>query len=519
MSETHFPRRTFAIISHPDAGKTTLTEKLLWFGGAIQVAGEVRARKARRFATSDWMAMEKERGISVTSSVMQFSYREHRVNLLDTPGHEDFSEDTYRTLTAVDSAVMVIDSVNGVEAQTIKLLNVCRLRATPILTFINKLDREGKPPVELLDEIESILKMACAPITWPLGMGKNFKGVYDLQNDCAHLFSKNEQIEKTIQGIQSAEFRNLMGQDYDNFVLEIELLKGAGEPFDLNRYLKGEQTPVFFGSAVNNFGVQDLLNALIDYAPSPLPRLAKTREVLPNEAEFSGFVFKIQANMDPKHRDRMAFLRVCSGHFQRGMKIKQVKTGKFLNINNAITFMAEDRKTTDEAFPGDILGIPNHGNISLGETFTQNENLEFVGIPRFAPEIFKRAQIKNPLKIKQLQKGLQQLAEEGAAQLFRPLSSNDYIIGALGQLQFDVVAHRLKYEYGVDLIFEPYAAKMARWIKGNANDIAQIKNRHIAHLAQDSADCLVYLAPNNAYLLMMMEKFPQLQFLETQEMI
>lgn len=519
MSETHFPRRTFAIISHPDAGKTTLTEKLLWFGGAIQVAGEVRARKARRFATSDWMAMEKERGISVTSSVMQFPYRQHIVNLLDTPGHEDFSEDTYRTLTAVDSAVMVIDSVNGVEAQTIKLLNVCRLRATPILTFINKLDREGKPPVELLDEIESILKMACAPITWPLGMGKNFKGVYDIQNDCAHLFLKNEQIEKTIQGIQSAEFRNLMGQDYDNFVLEIELLKGAGEPFDLNRYLKGEQTPVFFGSAVNNFGVQDLLNALIDYAPSPLPRLAKTREVLPNEAEFSGFVFKIQANMDPKHRDRMAFLRVCSGHFQRGMKLKQVASGKILAVNNALTFMAQDRKTTDEAFPGDILGIPNHGSIRLGETFTESENLEFIGIPYFAPEIFKRAQIKNPLKIKQLQKGLQQLSDEGAAQLFRPLVSNDYVIGALGQLQFDVVAHRLKYEYGVDLVFENYAAQLARWVMGDATELDALQNRYSAQLAKDNADFLVYLAPNKVYLNMVIEKFPKLQFLETREML
>lgn len=513
------PRRTFAIISHPDAGKTTLTEKLLWFGGAIQIAGEVRARKAKRFATSDWMAMEKERGISVTSSVMQFPYRAHIVNLLDTPGHEDFSEDTYRTLTAVDSAVMVIDSVNGVEAQTIKLLNVCRLRNTPILTFINKLDREGKSPVALMDEIESVLKIACAPMTWPLGMGKNFKGVYDIKNDCAKLFIKENEEEKIIKGINSAEFKTLLGGDYENFVAEIELLKGAGEPFNLENYLKGAQTPVFFGSAVNNFGVKDLLDALIDYAPAPQKRATKTRAVSPEESEFSGFVFKIQANMDPKHRDRMAFLRVCSGHYQRGMKLKQVASGKVLAVNNALTFMAQDRKTTDEAFPGDILGIPNHGSIRLGETFTENENLEFVGIPYFAPEIFKRAQIKNPLKIKQLQKGLQQLSDEGAAQLFRPLVTNDYVIGALGQLQFDVVAHRLKHEYGVDLVFENYVAQLARWVVGDAAELEALQNRYSAQLAHDNADFLVYLAPNKVYLNMVTEKFPKLQFLETREML
>ncbi len=515
---SYFPRRTFAIISHPDAGKTTLTEKLLWFGGAIQIAGEVRARKAKRFATSDWMAMEKERGISVTSSVMQFPYQNHMVNLLDTPGHEDFSEDTYRTLTAVDSAVMVIDSVNGVEEQTIKLLNVCRLRNTPILTFINKLDREGKTPMELMDEIESILKMACAPVTWPMGVGKNFKGVYDLKNDCAKLFSKEEEKEKIIHNLHSAEFKTLLGADYDSFLAEIELLKGAGESFHLEDYLNGKQTPIFFGSAVNNFGVKDLLNALIQFSPAPLPRKTKTREVLPAEEKFSGFVFKIQANMDPKHRDRMAFLRVCSGKFTRGMRLKQVSQDKFLNINNAITFMAQDRTTTDEAFPGDILGIPNHGSIHLGETFTEGEDLQFIGIPGFAPEIFKRAQIQNPLKIKQLQKGLQQLAQEGAAQLFRPLNANDLILGALGQLQFDVVTHRLKHEYGVDLIFEPYACKTARWVQGEKSEVDALCARYGANLALDATESLVYLAPNHVYLNMVTEKFPKLSFSPTREM-
>ncbi|MCE1239663.1 MAG: peptide chain release factor 3 [Azonexaceae bacterium] len=512
-------RRTFAIISHPDAGKTTLTEKLLWFGGAIQVAGEVRARKASRHATSDWMELEKQRGISVTSSVMQFPYRECMINLLDTPGHEDFSEDTYRTLTAVDSATMVIDSVNGVEAQTIKLLNVCRMRDTPILTFINKLDREGKEPIDLLDEIESVLGIQCAPMTWPIGMGKRFRGVYHLYDDTVAFF--DPQAEKgtaeMIQGLDNPRLDELIGAQADELRSDIELVRGASHAFDADAYLSGKQCPVFFGSAVNNFGVQSLLDAVVDLSPAPKARPAVSRTVDAFEAKFSGFVFKIQANMDPKHRDRIAFLRVCSGRFDRGMKVRQVATGKTLSINNAITFMARDRSTADEAWSGDIIGIPNHGTIRLGETFTEGEDLRFTGIPSFAPEIFKLARIANPLKIKQLQKGLQQLAEEGATQLFRPVSGSDMILGAVGSLQFDVVAHRLEHEYGVQVIFEHYNCATARWITGDAGELRQLSDRYSANVALDGADDPVYLAPNNVYLNMVQEKYPNLRFLEARE--
>ena len=512
-------RRTFAIISHPDAGKTTLTEKLLWFGGAIQVAGEVRARKASRHATSDWMELEKQRGISVTSSVMQFPYRECMINLLDTPGHEDFSEDTYRTLTAVDSATMVIDSVNGVEAQTIKLLNVCRMRDTPILTFINKLDREGKEPIDLLDEIESVLGIQCAPMTWPIGMGKRFRGVYHLYDDAIAFFDPKAEkgTAEIIQGLNNPRLDELIGSQADELRMDIELVRGASHAFDAAAYLSGKQTPVFFGSAVNNFGVQSLLDAVVDLSPAPIARPAVTRKVEANETKFSGFVFKIQANMDPKHRDRIAFLRVCSGRFDRGMKVKQVASGKTLSINNAITFMARDRSTADEAWSGDIIGIPNHGTIRLGETFTEGEELRFTGIPSFAPEIFRLARIANPLKIKQLHKGLQQLAEEGATQLFRPLSGTDMILGAVGSLQFDVVAHRLEHEYGVQVIFEHYNCSTARWIVGDAGELRQLSDRYSANVALDGADDPVYLAPNNVYLNMVKEKYPNLRFLEARE--
>jgi peptide chain release factor 3 len=524
-------RRTFAIISHPDAGKTTLTEKLLWFGGAIQVAGEVRARKAARHATSDWMELEKQRGISVTSSVMQFPYRECMVNLLDTPGHEDFSEDTYRTLTAVDSAVMVIDSVNGVEAQTIKLLGVCRLRDTPILTFINKLDREGRPPIELLDEIEDVLKIQCAPMTWPISMGKRFRGVYHLYNDTIAFFDPQAEkgTSEIIQGIHNPRLDELIPDQVAEMRSEVELVRGASHTFDRAAYLAGKQTPVFFGSAVNNFGVQSLLDAVVDLSPPPQPRAAIVggaatpaadkveRLVQPDEEKFSGFVFKIQANMDPKHRDRIAFLRVCSGKFERGIKLKQRATGKTLAINNAITFMAQDRNTTDEAWPGDILGIPNHGTVVLGDAFSEGEDLQFTGIPCFAPEHFRRAQIRNPMKMKQLQKGLQQLAEEGATQLFRPLHSNDLILGAVGTLQFDVVAHRLEFEYGVDCFFEPYNVSTARWLRGDTAMIQQLAEKSGVNVALDGAGDYVYLAPNRVNLNMTKEKYPDIVFLETRE--
>ena len=524
-------RRTFAIISHPDAGKTTLTEKLLWFGGAIQVAGEVRARKAARHATSDWMELEKQRGISVTSSVMQFPYRECMINLLDTPGHEDFSEDTYRTLTAVDSAVMVVDSVNGVEAQTIKLLGVCRLRDTPILTFINKLDREGRPPIELLDEIEDVLKIQCAPMTWPISMGKRFRGVYHLYNDTIAFFDPQAEkgTSEIIQGIDNPRLDELIPDQVAEMRSEVELVRGASHTFDRAAYLAGKQTPVFFGSAVNNFGVQSLLDAVVELSPPPQPRAAIVggaatpvadkvqRLVQPDEEKFSGFVFKIQANMDPKHRDRIAFLRVCSGKFERGIKLKQRATGKTLAINNAITFMAQDRNTTDEAWPGDILGIPNHGTVVLGDAFSEGEDLQFTGIPCFAPEHFRRAQIRNPMKMKQLQKGLQQLAEEGATQLFRPIHSNDLILGAVGTLQFDVVAHRLEFEYGVDCFFEPYNVSTARWLRGDAAMIQQLAEKSGINVALDGAGDYVYLAPNRVNLNMTMEKYPDIIFLETRE--
>lgn len=516
-------RRTFAIISHPDAGKTTLTEKLLWFGGAIQVAGEVRARKAARHATSDWMELEKQRGISVTSSVMQFPYRECMINLLDTPGHEDFSEDTYRTLTAVDSAVMVIDSVNGVEAQTIKLLNVCRLRATPILTFINKLDREGRAPIDLIDEIEDVLKIQCAPMTWPIGMGKSFRGVYDLYDDCVYFFDPQAEkgTARIIERLDNPELDELLGFQAEELRSEVELVKGASHPFDKEAYLAGRQTPVFFGSAINNFGVQALLDALVDLSPPPKPRAAishgNERMVEPLEPKFTGFVFKIQANMDPKHRDRIAFVRVCSGHYTRGIKLKQLSTGKTLAVNNAITFMAQDRSTTDEAWPGDIIGIPNHGTVVLGDTFSEGEDLKFTGIPCFAPEHFRRAQIRNPMKIKQLQKGLQQLAEEGATQLFKPLHGNDLILGAVGLLQFDVVAHRLEHEYGVDCVFEPVNVATARWLRGSEAALKALIDKAPANIAIDGAGDYVYLAPNRVNLQMTQERHPDIVFLETRE--
>ncbi len=512
-------RRTFAIISHPDAGKTTLTEKMLWFGGAIQMAGAVRARKSDRHAVSDWMELEKQRGISVTSSVMQFPYRECIVNLLDTPGHEDFSEDTYRTLTAVDSAVMVIDSVNGVEAQTIKLLNVCRLRDTPILTFINKLDREGKEPIDLLDEIESVLQIQCAPMTWPIGMGKRFRGTYHLYNDVVSVFDPNAEkgTSEIIQGIDNPRLDELIGDQADELRIDIELVRGASHTFDREAYLAGKQTPVFFGSAMNNFGVQSLLDAIVELSPAPLARPAQSRAVEPDEAKFSGFVFKIQANMDPKHRDRIAFIRICSGRFDRGMKLKQVSIGKQVTVGNAITFMAQDRTTTDEAYAGDIIGIPNHGTIKLGDTFSEGEDLKFTGIPSFAPEIFRRARIRNPLKMKQLQKGLHQLAEEGATQLFRPIASNDLILGAVGMLQFDVVAHRLQFEYGVDVLFEPYDVATARWLRGPEADLKKLADKHGFNVALDGADDYVYLAPNRVNLNLTQERFPEIKFLETRE--
>ena len=447
-------RRTFGIISHPDAGKTTLTEKLLLFSGAIQLAGTVKARKSGRHATSDWMEIEKQRGISVASSVMQFEYRDHVVNLLDTPGHQDFSEDTYRVLTAVDSALMVIDAAKGVEEQTIKLLNVCRMRATPIVTFMNKMDRETRDPLELLDEVESVLKIECAPVTWPVGMGKTFRGVYHLLRDEIMLFSagseKADQEFEIIKGIDHPRLAEMFPLEIEQLKMEVELVHGASHPFDLEAFLAGTQTPVFFGSAINNFGVREILDALLDWAPPPRPRDATVRSVEPAEPKFTGFVFKIQANMDPAHRDRIAFLRVCSGHFERGMKVKHLRLGREIKVSNVVTFMASAREQVEEAYAGDIIGLPNHGNMQIGDSFSEGEPLQFTGIPYFAPDFFRVVRIRNPLKIKQLYKGLQQLGEEGAVQVFKPITGGDLILGAVGVLQFEVVASRLLNEYGVD---------------------------------------------------------------------
>jgi peptide chain release factor 3 len=516
-------RRTFAIISHPDAGKTTLTEKLLLFGGAIQMAGSVKSRKAARHATSDWMALEKERGISVTSSVMQFPYEGRIVNLLDTPGHADFSEDTYRVLTAVDSALMVIDCAKGVEERTIKLMEVCRLRDTPIMAFINKLDREGRSPIELLDEIESVLQIQCAPITWPIGMGSRLKGVYHLLDDEVHLFEPGRNFtrqDSTIfAGLDDPTLAERIGADVlAELREELELVKGASHPFDLGAYLAGRQSPLFFGSAVNNFGVQLLLDFFVEHAPSPRPRQTATREVGPHETALAGFVFKIQANMDPQHRDRVAFMRVCSGTFESGMKAFHVRLGKEQKIANALTFMASDREIVERAFPGDVIGIHNHGTISIGDTFTQGEPLAFTGIPNFAPELFRRARLRDPLKMKQLSKGLAQLSEEGATQFFRPLMSNDLILGAVGMLQFDVVAYRLEDEYGVDCAFENVEVHTARWVHSNdAKRFAEFRDKAAQNLALDAAGQLVYLAPTRVNLQLTQERWPEVRFAATRE--
>jgi peptide chain release factor 3 len=516
-------RRTFAIISHPDAGKTTLTEKLLLFGGAIQMAGSVKGRKAARHATSDWMALEKERGISVTSSVMQFPYGGRIVNLLDTPGHADFGEDTYRVLTAVDSALMVIDVAKGVEERTIKLMEVCRMRDTPIMTFINKLDREGKDPVALLDEVETVLGIRCAPVTWPIGMGKRLKGVVHLLTGEVHLYEQGRNFtrqDSTIfPSLDAPGLAERVGADMLAQVREeLELVQGAGEPFDAAAYLAGRQTPVFFGSGVNNFGVQPLLDFFVEHAPAPRTRQTTTRDVAPDEPKLSGFVFKIQANMDPMHRDRVAFMRVCSGRFEAGMKAFHARTGKELKLANALTFMASDREIAAEAYPGDVIGIHNHGTISIGDTFTEGEVLAFTGIPNFAPELFRRVRLRDPLKLKQLQKGLAQLSEEGATQFFKPLMSNDLVLGAVGVLQFDVVAYRLKDEYGVDAIFEPVQVATARWIRcADAKKLEDFREKQAVNLAIDGAGELVYLAPTRVNLQLAQERSPGVEFLATRE--
>ena len=515
-------RRTFAIISHPDAGKTTLTEKLLLFGGAVRLAGTVKGRKAARHATSDWMELEKQRGISVTSSVMQFPYAGRIVNLLDTPGHEDFSEDTYRTLTAVDSALMVIDGARGIEARTVRLMEVCRLRATPIVTFVNKMDRESREPIELLDEIERVLGLRCAPVTWPIGSGRRFKGVYHLLDDRIHFFSARHDgriVEgEVVEGLDNPAIDERLGSQAQELRDEVELVRGASHELEVDAYLAATMTPVFFGSALNNFGVRELLETFVELAPKPGARAAEQRMVAPEEDRFSGFVFKIQANMDPQHRDRIAFMRVTSGCYRRGMRIRHVRTGKDMQVANAITFLARDRDRVDHAYAGDIIGLPNHGTIRIGDTFSQGEELKFTGIPSFAPELFRRVMLRDPLRLKALQKGLDQLSEEGATQVFRPLATNDLILGAVGVLQFDVVAWRLRNEYGVESRYEPVDVTTARWVaSGDPGRLEAFRLRNDSRLALDSAGNLAYLAPTMVNLNLAAERWPDVEFRATRE--
>ncbi len=515
-------RRTFAIISHPDAGKTTLTERLLLSGGAIQLAGNVKARKSGRHATSDWMELEKQRGISVTSSVMQFVYDEKVINLLDTPGHADFSEDTYRTLTAVDSALMVIDIAKGVEERTIKLMEVCRLRTTPIMTFVNKMDREGRDPIEVMDEVEDVLDILCAPMTWPIGSGKQFRGVYRLYDDTVHLFAGRpgnpDDEDLFIQGLDNPELEALLGDSAAELREELELVRGASNEFDLELYLSGDLTPVFFGSAIANLGVDELMANFANHAPPPQGREAESRTVSSGEQAFTGFVFKIQANMDPSHHDRIAFLRITSGQFSKGQKLRHVRLKRDMAINNASSFMASKRDATEEAYAGDILGIHNHGTIQIGDTFTEGEELKFTGIPNFAPELFRRVRLQDPLRAKALQKGLIQLSEEGATQVFRPLINNDLILGAVGILQFDVVAHRLKAEYKVDCGFEAVQVATARWLEfPDAKTEQEFRRKNEANLALDGTGALTYVAPNMVNLQLTVERWPDVVFRETRE--
>jgi peptide chain release factor 3 len=514
-------RRTFAIISHPDAGKTTLTEKLLLFSGAIQIAGSVKARKASRHATSDWMEIEKQRGISVASSVMQMEYRDCTINLLDTPGHQDFSEDTYRVLTAVDAALMVIDAANGVEPQTRRLLQVCRARNTPILTFVNKMDREVQDPLALMDEIERELGMTVVPFTWPVGMGKFFHGVMDLRKQQMRVFSPGEDraagTEEVLEGLDNPAYAERFGMQYEQAEGEIQLVREAAPEFDLEEFLAGRQTPMFFGSAVNNFGVQEVLDALVNLAPAPAARPAIQRLVQPEEPKFTGVVFKIQANMDPSHRDRIAFVRMASGHFERGMRLKVVRSGKELRPNTVVSFLSQKRELLDEAFAGDIIGIPNHGVLQLGDTLTEGESLQFTGLPFFAPELFRSVEVADPLRTKQLRAGLTQLGEEGAIQVFRPMVGSVLLLGAVGQLQFEVVAHRLEHEYGVKARIMPARFNVARWVTcdaadGGDGDLKRFIDNNSHRMALDAVDAPTLLLEYAGELRAIEANWPKIKF-------
>ena len=520
-------RKTFAIISHPDAGKTTLTEKLLLFGGAIQQAGAVKARGENRRAHSDWMKVEQERGISVASSVMSFEYKDISFNLLDTPGHEDFSEDTYRVLTAVDSAVMVLDSAKGIETQTKKLFEVCRLRDVPILTFINKLDREGQDPFCLLDDIEKTLALDVTPASWPIGMGKEFMGCYDLINDQLILMNKSGnkgQINSTIEtckGLDDEKLDQLLPAHLVAKLREdVMMVKELCPAFDLEAYLAGTMTPIFFGSAINNFGVREILEGLHKIAPCPRPQPALERTVEPTENKVSGFIFKIQANMDPKHRDRIAFMRICSGHFKRGMTLTQIRTNKGIKIPTPVMFLAQERELAEDAFPGDIIGIPNHGQLRIGDTLTEGEKLHFTGIPSFAPELLKSARALDPLKSKHLGNALQQIAEEGGASVFKPIIGAEWIVGVVGTLQFEVIADRIRSEFNIPVTFEPTQYYTARWIGSeNKDEFKKFMDSNQMNIAEDHDGEIVFLARNAWHLNKIKEDFPKLQLNKTRETV
>ena len=521
LQKTIEKRRTFAIIAHPDAGKTTLTEKLLLFGGAIEMAGAVKAKGDRRRARSDWMKVEQERGISVASSVMTFEKDAITYNLLDTPGHEDFSEDTYRTLTAVDSAVMVLDAAKGIEAQTYKLFEVCRLRDIPIITFINKMDREALDPFELMDEIEKKLALDVTPASWPIGMGRDFKGCYDLINDQLVLFdrSKGDKLQASINctGLDDAKIDELLSPEQASKLREdVEMVRELCPPFDREAYLQGTMTPVFFGSAVNNFGVRELLGGIGNYAPSPRPQKTESRMIEPTEGKVSAFVLKIQANMDPKHRDRIAFARICSGKFKKGMKLKHVRSGKTQIIHSPLLFMAQDRAMAEEAYAGDIIGIPNYGGMRIGDAFTEGEELVFTDIPNFAPELMQKARPLDPLKAKHLGKALEQLAEEGAARVFKPVMGSDWIVGVVGSLQFDVLADRIRTEYEIPVKFEASSLYTARWLEcDNTQTLKKFTDANISSIAYDHDEDPVFLARNAWHLDDAVDKNKDIRFKAT----
>ncbi len=516
-------RRTFAIIAHPDAGKTTLTEKLLLFGGAIQLAGAVKARGEQRRARSDWMKVERERGISVTASVMSFDYAGKSFNLVDTPGHEDFSEDTYRTLTAVDSAVMVIDGAKGIESQTRKLFEVCRLRDVPIVTFVNKMDRESRDPFDLISEIEETLALDVAPLNWPIGQGSDFRGCYDLLRDRLVLLDKADRHRAVegiaCEGLDDPKIDVLLGAALASKLREeVEMARALCKPFNLDSYREGHLTPLFFGSAFYNFGVQELLMGLADDAPSPRPQKADTREVHPLEHKVTGFVFKVQANMDPNHRDRIAFVRLCSGHFKRGMKLFHGRSGKMLAISNAVLFLARERELAEDAFAGDIMGIPNHGSLRIGDTLTEGEAINFVGVPSFAPEMLQRVHIGDPMKVKHVRRALEHFAEEGASQVFKPLTGADWIVGVVGALQFEVLASRIGAEYGLPAHFETAGLEAARWVESDKPDaVKSFIDTNRSSLAEDHDGALVFLARNAWHLNRTIEENPDLKFLKTRE--